>query len=149
MKKKLVLISVMISFGLFGACNNDESACNNVENDISVTSLCDTSWKLYGFGTVDAHIQIVEPSGCSACYVVKFNPDGSFSGKTTSNDIVGIYSTENKSFKIVEYGTTKVGEVGDGYRFVDAFRSSVQYEIANGKLKLYNNNNDFLIFNPQ
>jgi heat shock protein HslJ len=104
---------------------------------------------LYGFGTDDAHIQIAEPSGCSACYVVKFNPDGSFSGKTTSNDFVGIYSTGNKSFKIVEYGTTQVGEVGDGYRFVDAFRSSVKYEIANGKLKLYYNNNDFLLFNPQ
>lgn len=125
------------------------SSCSSDDNDISANSLCKTTWKLYGFGTDDAHIQIAEPSGCSACYIVKFNPDGSFSGKTTSNDFVGIYSTENKSFMIVEYETTEVGEVGDGYRFVDAFRSSVQYEIANGKLKLYNNNNDFLIFNPQ
>lgn len=143
MKKKLVLMmSLLLSLGLFCACSNDE-------NDISVTSLCKTSWKLYGFGTDDAHIQIAEPSGCSTCYVVKFDPDGSFSGKTTSNDFFGIYSTENKFFKIEEYETTKVGEMGDGYRFVDAFCSSVQYEIVNGKLKLYYNNKDFLIFNPQ
>ena len=81
--------------------------------------------------------------------MVKFEPDGSFSGKTTSNEFFGIYSIDNKYFKIEEYETTYVGEVGDGRRFVDAFCSSVQYEIANDKLKLYNNNNDFLIFNPQ
>lgn len=142
MKKVFMMMSVLLSFGMLCACSDDE-------NDNSVTSLCKTSWKLYGFGTDDDHIQIAEPSGCSTCYVVKFNPDGSFSGKTTSNEFFGIYSTDNKSFKIVECGSTKVGEVGDGYRFADAFRSAVQYEIANGKLKLYYNNNEFLIFNPQ
>lgn len=159
MKKKLVLMmSILLWLGMFSACSSDEN-CRFDENDggnagisaertKSLTKLHETSWKLYGFGTDDAHIQIAEPSGCSTCYVVKFNQDGTFSGKTTSNDFYGIYSTDNQSFKIEEYETTQVGEVGDGYRFVDAFRSSVHYDIADGQLKLYNNNNDYLIFNP-
>lgn len=153
MKKKLKLMMSMLLSAIIIACNSDVNesgtAGNHPMEPRVTTELCGTSWKLYGFGKDDYNIQKAEPSDCSSCYVVKFEPDGSFSGKTTSNDFFGIYSTENKSFKIEEYGTTEVGEMGDGYRFFDAFLSSVQYEIANGKLKLYSNSNDFLIFNPQ
>ena len=71
--------------------------------------------------------------------------------KTTSNESFGTYTVADKSFKIDEYGSTKAGEVEDGYKYVKAFCSSSKYEITDdGHLKLYYNaQNDFLLYNPQ
>ena len=136
------------------ACCSDEndsglSGNDSVFLDNQVAKLCKSSWKLYGFGTNDSQIRRAEPSECSSCYVVKFNLDGTFSGKTTSNEFFGNYSTDERNLKIDSYSTTKVGEVGDGYLFDEAFRAANLYEITDGKLKLYYNDSEFLIFNPQ
>ncbi len=151
--KFLFLCLLLIAPGVTGCSseeNDNEITGNNEEESKVTVKLCDVSWKLYGFGIDSENIRKAEPSACSTCYLVKFEPDGTFSGQTTSNDFIGIYTTKNKSFKIVEYGTTKVGEVGDGYKFVEAFCSSFQYEITDkGELKLYYTQNDFLLFNPQ
>ena len=154
MKRKVFLFLSLLHIvaGVTG-CNNeddDNGITGNEEESKVIAKLCATSWKLYGFGIDSNNIQKAEPSDCSTCYVVKFEPDGSFSGKTTSNEFIGVYNATDESFKIVNYGSTKVGEFGDGYKFVDAFCLSFQYEITEeGQLKLYYAQNDFLIFNPQ
>ena len=146
--KQYSMISIICSLLLLVA---GMTGCSSDENDKDIADLCETSWRLYGFGTSANMLQKAEPSECSTCYVIKFEPDGSFTGRTTSNEISGSYSISSNSFKIVNCLMTYVGEVGDGNKYIDAFRSSVRWEITEDRhLKLYyNEQNDFLLFNPQ
>lgn len=138
MKKALLTISMLLMLGLVFACSKSD------END----ELINTSWKLFGFYSHEADsIEIAQPEDCEYCYVITFHEDGKISGRTTSNDFGGEYTISDDHFSIHDCNTTQIVEMYDGKRFYSSLLQSTRYSLFDRQLKLYYNNQDYLLFN--
>ena len=120
-------------------------------------SLTDTSWRLIGFGTVgEDAIQKVEPQDSVGwyqkvweyVYTVTFVEDSVIFGRSWSNELYGKYKVQGEKIRLLGgLASTKVGELYDGYKYLDALNNITSYKMNNGLLYLYyNGQQDYLLF---
>ena len=137
MKKSHLLLGLVISFLLLAmtACSSDDELTN-------------TSWKLLGFYSHETDsLEIAQPEDCEYCYVINFQEDEKFSGRTTTNEFEGRYTISDDHFSIHDFFSTKVGDMFDEDRFYSSLHETTRYSISNRQLRLYYNNQDYLLFN--
>ncbi len=137
-KKILLLIPCLLIISLMG-CRKDS------EVDQSVVG----TWKCAGFGDTKANnVKEIEPKDCEACYIMIFNEDLSFSGKSTINLLSKNYVVSNNKLSFPNgVLATYVLEEGDGALFTDALTKVFQFSILEPELKLFYSENEFLVFN--
>lgn len=135
MKNKFVLMCLLLSASLFITCSSDDELTN-------------TSWKLLGFYSHDTDsFEIAQPENSVYFYVINFYENGRFSGKTATNDFEGRYTISDDHFSIHDCFTTQVGELYDGERFYSSLLQTTRYSLSDKQLRLYYNNQDYLLFN--
>ena len=79
MKTKIILFTVIAILLLIGV-----GGCENESTDNDVKSIIGT-WKLEGFGnTSNKSFKDANPKDCEECFVITFNLDNTFAGKTTT-----------------------------------------------------------------
>lgn len=140
MKKNYFLLGLLVGIILlaFAACSSTDVLTN-------------TSWKLHGFYSHETDsLEIAQPEDCEYCYVINFQEDEKFSGRTATNEFYGKYTISDDHFSIHDFFTTEVGDMFDEDRFYSALHEATRYSISNRQLRLYyNNNQDYLLFNIQ
>lgn len=137
MKKNYFLLGLLVGIILlaFAACSSTDVLTN-------------TSWKLHGFYSHETDsLEIAQPEDCEYCYVINFQEDEKFSGRTTTNEFEGRYTISDDHFSIHDFFSTKVGDMFDEDRFYSALHEATRYSISNRQLRLYYNNQDYLLFN--
>ncbi len=140
--KKLFLILPFVLFTLsINGCKDDEN-----ENP-----LIGSKWKLVGF--VDDQTGITrepQPDDCKQCYLLFFDTNDAFSGYSSTNTLNGTYSASFSSHTIqfTKIGGTKAGELYDGYEFVSSLSNVTHFTLSTEELKLFYNDNLYLLFNP-
>ena len=143
MKTKLLVFTTITLLLLIGGMGCEKE---NADNDTK--SILGT-WKLDGFGnTKDNSVKNADPENCEDCFVVTFNADRTFTGKSIINRLAKNYylSGNNLSFPngVLE---TMVDEItGDGTRFTEALRNVHRYSIEKSRLKLFYSDNEYLLF---
>ena len=143
MKTKLIVFTTITLLLLIGG-----SGCEKENADNDIKSILGT-WKLDGFGnTKDNSVKNADPENCEDCFVVTFNADSTFTGKSIINRLAKNYylSGYNLSFPngVLE---TMVDEIaGDGTRFTEALRNVHRYSIEKSRLKLFYSDNEYLLF---
>ena len=138
MKKSYLLLGILASLILLAmtACSSDDELTN-------------TSWKFLGFYSHETDsIEIAQPEG-EQYYVINFHEDGKFSGKSIVNVFEGYYSISDDHFSIHDSFTTQVGELYDGERFYSSLHQATRYSLSDKQLRLYYNNQDYLLFNER
>lgn len=137
MKKNYFLLGLLVGIILlaFAACSSTDVLTN-------------TSWKLHGFYSHETDsLEIAQPEDCEYCYVINFQEDEKFSGRTTTNEFEGRYTISDDHFSIHVFFSTKVGDMFDEDRFYSSLHETTRYSISNRQLRLYYNNQDYLLFN--
>lgn len=137
MKKNYFLLGLLVGIILlaFAACSSTDVLTN-------------TSWKLHGFYSHETDsLEIAQPEDCEYCYVINFQEDEKFSGRTTTNEFEGRYTISDDHFSIHDFFSTKVGDMFDEDRFYSSLHETTRYSISNRQLRLYYNNQDYLLFN--
>ena len=137
MKKNYFLLVLLVGIILlaFAACSSTDVLTN-------------TSWKLHGFYSHETDsLEIAQPEDCEYCYVINFQEDEKFSGRTTTNEFEGRYTISDDHFSIHVFFSTKVGDMFDEDRFYSSLHETTRYSISNRQLRLYYNNQDYLLFN--
>ena len=142
MKTKTILFTAIVILLLIGV-----GGCETESTDNNVKSIIGT-WKLEGFGnTSNKSFKEANPKDCEECFVVTFNSDNSFFGKSSINALSSNYvlSDFNLSFPkgII---ATEIAENGDGSRFTEAFGTVFRYSIEKSKLKLFYSETEYLLF---
>ena len=161
---KLILMTVLYPLVLIfflTSCSKDENtneSTNNKPTNTTYTNLTQVTWKCVGFGTDGKVVELIKPLQTDASYlhilwekiyVISFAGDGSFKGYATKHDLTGTYSINGNTILIqFVMSPEKVAEFGEGERFCEALYKSSRYEITNNQLKLYYDNNEYLLFNP-
>jgi len=134
----------------------DEEAIKMTNDDKS--PLESTKWKLVGI--VDANtneLKVLEPIDSDGFashffdefYTLLFESKNTFSGRTTTNGIGGTYEVnyETNSILFLDFGGTKLGELGDGNLWWSIFPKIKSFSLQENELKLYyNDNNNYLFF---
>ena len=138
MKKSYLLLGLVVSLLVLAmtACSSDDELTN-------------TSWKFLGFYSHETDsIEIAQPEG-EQYYMINFHEDGKFSGKSIVNVFEGYYSISDDHFSIHDCYTTYVYEIGDGERFYSSLHQATRYSLSDKQLRLYYNNQDYLLFNER
>ena len=87
------------------------------ENSSQCVNLQGVKWKLVGIGSLDKiALQELEPKECNECYTLIFDTDDTFSGRITTNIIVGSYEINYNTYDLhfTNIGGTEAIDVGDG-----------------------------------
>ena len=102
-----------------------------------------TSWKLKGiYNNNTKEFKVLAPENCNDCYSFTFDTDTTAKGKSTTNQ-VGVYLCERVSIGI----ETFVGEIGDGYVFVEATDKVTSCSVSDQYLKFFfDEGNQYLLF---
>ena len=143
MKTKLIVFTTITLLLLIGGTGCEKEYVDNDTKSILGT------WKLDGFGnTKDNTVKSADPENCEDCFVVTFNADSTFTGKSVINRLAKNYylSGNNLSFPngVLE---TMVDEItGDGTRFTEALRNVHRYSIEKSRLKLFYSDTEYLLF---
>ena len=126
--KKLIfktLSAVILLIGVFivlGGCEEKEQI-----------KLEGTTWKLKGiYNNSTKEFKVLAPEECNDCYSFTFDTDTTAKGKSTTNQI-GVYLCEKVSIGI----ETFVGEIGDGYIFVEATEKVTSCSVSDQYLKFF------------
>lgn len=107
------------------------------------------TWKFPGFGNVvNSSFEKAYPPISENFYMLMLKKNGKFLGYTTTNSLYGEFTIYEKNIKIKILSATHKGEIGNGYKYLDALLLIESYEIAKNKLKLYyNQGQNYLLFN--
>jgi len=96
------------------------AGCEKETEEQAPTELYGT-WKLVGFGnTVDNTFRKAEPRECDKCYTITFLKEGTITGHTSTNEIVGEYCIKGENLDFLNIGGTKINELFDGREYVSA-----------------------------
>ncbi|MDR0295788.1 MAG: hypothetical protein LBH91_06370 [Prevotellaceae bacterium] len=103
-----------------------------------------TRWKLIGIVDVQTGDLIeLEPINCNEYYTLTFDTGSTFQTFSSVNELQGIYKADytNQTIQIVNFGGTKMGELGDGNLYADPFgEMAIQsFSLQGSELKLYYN----------
>ncbi|MCK0206044.1 hypothetical protein [Ornithobacterium rhinotracheale] len=144
MKTKILFFSLII--GLFALT----TACNNDDDPKPPTELIG-QWKCLGFGNTNGEFRVIEPTErAEGIYILHFKSDFTFTGVTSTNEVGGKYKANNsKTFKILSLGGTKINELFDGKKYVDALQKTQRYSFTKkGNLQLFYSDTEYLLFKP-
>lgn len=117
-------------------------------------SLQGTKWKLLGIGGLDKiAIQELEPKDCNECYTLVFGADKNFQIFSSTNQLHGVYDVDyiTRNVRIIDFGGTKINEIGDGDLYVNPFwKKTIQsFSVAEQELRFYYGEyKDYLLFKP-
>ena len=133
------------------------------ENDLLVTTLQGTKWKLIGIVDVQTCTMTELDPGCNEntldCdefYTLTFHTENTFSGRPTNNWITnGKYEIDyiEGTFKIISWALTQMGDLGDGYLYLrilsdNFFKKYQPFGIKNTHPRIlhlyYNDRNNYL-----
>ena len=163
--KKVILKTgiIFLIMSMMGVGCNEETKDDKVSIVLSLDemslitgyeglSLIGTEWKLIGFADVAKNtVKIAEPQH-ENCYRLTFNPDGTLSGETSTNQAGGGYEVDiqNNKLKIFSFGgNTMINELYDGRLYVKSMLEIESFSIMQKGLALYyNNKKHFLLFKP-
>jgi len=87
MKKVLVMMSMLLSLGLFFACSSDDDSFTTLYNN----------WVLVSYVNETGEV-LKEAKGYY--YLITFHPDGTYSGKAYGNEMWGEYALNSKRIQI-------------------------------------------------
>lgn len=146
MKHKILNLALMVLLPvLLGAgCEKEEKTSKSLIG----------SWKCLGFVNSPAGIyKEIEPKDCEKCYTLNLKHDGTVTGHTSTNEVMGVYEM-NISLKQVSFnsfGGTEINELYDGRQYVEAILKVHSYEInGQGNLLLYyEDENNYLLFKSE
>jgi hypothetical protein len=113
--------------------------------------LAGTQWKLAAFvDGMNGVSKTPEPEDDNS-YRIIFKDDSTFLARSSTNDLVGKYklNVSSSTISITELGGTKINELFDGRLFVERLLSLQHYAVEEGFLRLYYNETDYLLFNPE
>jgi len=121
---------------------------NNEEPIITRTSIIG-KWKIIAFRDISLGKEITEPSNTPRSMYLEFYEDGTINGNSVSNDLTGLYKSENENDISISLCGSKIGETDWGDKLMKAYSLIHSYEIKVNKLYLnYNNNNNQIILIP-
>ena len=166
MKKYLFIMMSAMLMTISAGCSNDEDEiedfsydcvdtsedhdCNqNVQSDLYKT------WQLIGYGSEDKFHMIAEEYRKKSDtygyrFYLIFNPDGTFNGRESFNEIWGYYTCKENEIKIETIISQQVYHVpgyDDSRAFLSRLLSSTSYDIKYGKLlRIYYSDTKFLYF---
>jgi len=193
MKKTLLLLTAFFIMGSFAACTKETESSTEETNTIEemksaeetntvekmksteeTNPLEGTKWKLAGIvDTSTNELMVLEPKylddffsrvyDVNDFYTLMFDKDDAFTGRTTTNIIMGTYTflktdLENldksnnekyvtNSIFFDSFGGTKLGELGDGKLWWDIFPTIRFFSLQEKELKLfYNDNKNYFLF---
>jgi len=122
------------------------------ENTSQEINLEGTKWKLVGIGSLDKiALQELEPKDCEKCYTLTFDTDKSFLTFSSTNELQGIYNADYTAhtIQIVDFGGSKINEIGDGILYVNPFGEMViqSFSLQGSELRLYySEKKNYLLF---
>jgi len=161
-KKVTVFALYVVLVGLFAISSCDKLRNLRVDEIIEIlndsSQTCDlvgTQWKLVGIVDVQSGVlKELDPKKCVKCYTLIFDTDSTFSTHSSTNELVGNYNVDcaTHSFLLIDFGGTKINEMGDGMLYCNAFENmayisdTVQFYLQKNKLRLYYNKNNYLFF---
>lgn len=157
--RKIFLI-VLASLGLMG-CSNDDSNnnSNNNDNDLfnNSTLSINGDWVLYQIkdtaeGTVRSPKDGSGLETEEGLYFLSIDDEGAFSGETLVNEFFGNYSLEEET-KLIEMSINSVSEVlepqaGDGMYYLNNIVGNLSYQLEDGKLYIFIDNEKYFVFKP-
>jgi len=112
--------------------------------------LLDNMWKLSGFvRTADGVVQEVHPGNCGRCYSIQMLSNGVIAGHTSANEIHGNFEVWGDQIRIDRFFAVQPtqNEPADGKRYIATMSEVTRYEVKDGKLKFYyNNDENYLLF---
>jgi hypothetical protein len=142
MKKILRFAAILLVMASAFTCGKEN------EKKEELTSLEGTKWKLSEFVEVsEGTTKIPEPQS-GQCYWVFFDSDTTFSGKTSTNAVQGIYriNPPASAIYIDNIGGTEINELFDGKLYVERLLSVSFFKLTETSLKLFYNETDYLLF---
>lgn len=142
----LLSIALIFCLSLAGGCKKSE-VHKGEEGD---TPLIGTKWQLIGFADAKTGRIKKAENLFENTYTILFNEDGTFSGHTYSNSILGEAQIDiaKQKLHILEIGGTKINEFYDGRRFLECMRVIERFELGPQGLSLYYDSNNYLLFKP-
>jgi heat shock protein HslJ len=115
--------------------------------------LSGTTWYLTAFVNVKTgEVKTPEPQSDKDVYVLQFRTDGNLSGYSSANVLAGAYAVDSLSGTVKFHGwaMTHAGEyTPDAYRFLDALEEVYAYELLEGELRVFENEDSYLQFKRQ
>ena len=112
--------------------------------------LLDNKWKLSGFVRMaDGVVQEVQPGNCGRCYSIQMLSNGVIAGRTSANEIHGNFEVWGDQIRIDRFFAVQPtqNEPADGKRYIATMSEVTRYEVKDGKLKFYyNNDENYLLF---
>ena len=123
-------------------------ACQS--NEKETDSLNGTKWKLAGIVENETDsLSVLEPTDCGECYTLVFDTDNTFSTFSSTNELMGNYIVdyETYSIHIINFGGTKLGEIGDGELYYNIWHIVQSFSLEKNKLKLYYEDKKYMLYN--
>lgn len=113
-------------------------------------ALLDNMWKLSGFvRTADGVVQEVQSGNCGRCYSMQMLSNGVIAGRTSANEIHGNFEVWGDQIRIDRFFAVQPtrDEPTDGKRYIATMPEVTRYEVKDGQLKLYyNDDENYLLF---
>ena len=107
-------------------------------------------WKLSGFvRTADGVVQEVQSGNCGRCYSMQMLSNGVIAGRTSANEIHGNFEVWGDQIRIDRFFAVQPtrDEPTDGKRYIATMPEVTRYEVKDGQLKLYyNDDENYLLF---
>lgn len=135
MKKVLVMMSMLLSLGLFFACSSDDDSFTTLYNN----------WVLVSYVNETGEV-LKEAKGYY--YLITFHPDGTYSGKAYGNEMGGKYKLNGKKIQINPGDITKMAVEGsDPDRFfLEHLADVYTYALTDTELWLYHSKDQYFKF---
>lgn len=135
MKKVLVMMSMLLSLGLFFACSSDDDSFTTLYNN----------WVLVSYVNETGEV-LKEAKGYY--YLITFHPDGTYSGKAYGNEMGGKYKLNGKKIQINPGDITKMDVEGsDPDRFfLEHLADVYTYALTDTELWLYYSKDQYFKF---
>ena len=135
MKKVLVMMSMLLSLGLFFACSSDDDSFTTLYNN----------WVLVSYVNETCEV-LKEAKGYY--YLITFHPDGTYSGKAYGNEMGGKYKLNGKKIQINPGDITKIAVEGsDPDRFfLEHLADVYTYALTDTELWLYYSKDQYFKF---
>lgn len=126
------------------------ASCDQYEfRTSSDAALTGTVWKLEGFGSVRAKLDIAKPA-LEKNYQLLLEPDGKAYGISSVNHLGGEYTLneEKQTLHINIQVLTSALEMPDGNVYLSRLSKVHRYELSGNILHLYYSDTDFLQYRP-
>ena len=135
MKKVFVILSMLLSLGMFSACSSDDASFTTLNN----------KWVLVSYVNETGEV-LKEANGYY--YLIIFHPDGTYSGKAYGNEMGGKYKLNGKKIQINPSDITKIAVEGsDPDRFfLEHLADVYTYTITDMELRLYYSKDQYFKF---